>query len=132
MQAERALHREIIYRLGLAGYPVLPISVPNGIWIPARTEGERAVVARIINRLKSDGMLTPGAPDLILGLRGGSMAMVELKRPKSRDLLGTHAAGRPSEAQQQMAERAAFLGIAHAFVSSWDELRERLVEWGVA
>ena len=80
--------------------------------------------------MKADGMLVPGAPDLVLMWPGGG-AMVELKRPKRRDLFGTRAAGQPSNAQAVTAERAVELGIHHAYRSSWDDLRSRLTEWGI-
>lgn len=127
---ERALQQEIMLRLGCGGSRVIALPIPNGIYLPARSEAERAIVARLVARLKADGMLLPGAPDLALLWPGGG-AMVELKRPRSRDLLGrTLPKGRPSAAQSELAGRATRLGINHAFVSAWDELRERLAGWG--
>lgn len=129
--AERTLQQEIIARLACGRWPLIALPIPNGIYLPARSETERALVARLVARMKADGMLVPGAPDLVLFWAGGG-AMVELKRPKSRNLLGRITpAGRPSPAQCELAERAARLGINHAFVSSWEELRRRLVEWGI-
>jgi hypothetical protein len=45
---------------------VVAISSVNGMWIPSHNERERTLVARIVARMKSDGMLVPGAPDLVL------------------------------------------------------------------
>jgi hypothetical protein len=132
MQAERTLQAEIMARLNTRAWPLIALPVPNGIWLPAHDEAERRLVGRLIARMKADGLLTVGAPDLVLCWRDGS-ALVELKRPRSRDLLGRIApAGRPCPAQSEIAERAARLGINHAFVTSWDELRQRLAEWGIA
>ncbi|MGH7109511.1 MAG: hypothetical protein ACREFK_03700 [Stellaceae bacterium] len=130
--AERTLQQEITVRLSCGRWPLIALPIPNGLWIPARGEVERRMVCRLVARMKTDGMLVPGAPDLALFWHGGG-AMVELKRPKARDLLGrTLPAGRPSAAQSELAERAHKLGINHAFVSSWDELRRCLAEWGAA
>jgi hypothetical protein len=131
-QEERALQAEIMLRLSSRTWPVIALPIPNGIYLPAHNEAERAIVVRIVNRMKSDGMMTVGAPDLVILWRAGG-ALVELKRPRSRDLLGRLTpAGRPSAAQSELAERARRLGINHAFISSWDELRQRLGEWGAA
>jgi hypothetical protein len=127
--AERALQEEIIWRL--KAYPVLAVPIPNGIWIPARTDSEKAIVARIINKLKTEGFLLPGAPDLILAWSSGS-ACIELKRPAFRNLFGYHPAGTPSENQVEFARRATALGIHHTFCRSWDELAAQLAGWGVA
>lgn len=129
-QAERALQAEIMLRLRAGAWPVIALPIPNGVWLPARSEAERTIAARVIARMKADGMLVPGAPDLALLWAGGG-AMVELKRPKTRDLFGTRPAGRPSEAQTTIAAFAAQLGVRHAYCSSWDDLRTRLAEWGI-
>lgn len=129
-QLERALQQEITLRLRAEGWPVLALPIPNGMWIPARSEAERGLVARVVSQMKPAGLLLPGAPDLVLLWAEGA-ALVELKRPASRDLLRKRAKGRPTEAQLGMAAQAAELGIRHAFVTSWDELRARLVEWGI-
>ncbi|HUC70409.1 MAG TPA: hypothetical protein VMS01_04375 [Stellaceae bacterium] len=86
-------------------------------------------MARLINRLKGDGFLLPGAPDIILAWATGCAA-VELKRPAFRDVFGHHAAGQASEDQREFARRCAALGVHHAFVRSWEGLKERLGEWG--
>ena len=98
---------------------MIALPIPNGVWLPARGAAERAMAARL-----------PGAPDLVLLWEGGG-ALVELKRPKTQDLFGTRAAGRPNEAQVAVTARAVELGIRHAYCSSWDDLRARLAEWGV-
>ena len=84
-QHERSLQSEILYRLNR--YPVVTIPVPNGIWLPSRSEAEKGIVKRLIARMKTDGMLVPGAPDLVLLGEKGALC-VELKREPSRDLFG--------------------------------------------
>lgn len=126
-QAERVLQAEVALRL--RSWPVIALPVPNGIWVPARTEAERALVARLIRQMKNAGQLVPGAPDLIVLWAGGG-GMIELKRPSSRSLLGAVPKGRPSDSQIEMAERAGELGINHAFGTSWEEVRAALIAWG--
>ena len=128
IQAERMLQQEIAWRL--KALPLVALPIPNGLWIPARTEAERSLVARIIARMKADGMLLPGAPDLVLLWPSGG-AVIELKRPKTRDLLGTRPAGRATDNQRWFAERCAEVGVHHAYCTSWDELKARLDKWGV-
>jgi hypothetical protein len=130
VQAERVLQQEVQLRLRAGNWPVIAIPVPNGIWIPARTPAERAMVARIIARMKADGLLLPGAFDLaILWANGGGM--IDLKRDRSVDMFGkVRPAGRPTEEQSELAKRAADLGINHAFCSSWEDVSKRLREWG--
>jgi hypothetical protein len=128
LQAERSLQQEIAWRLKTL--PLVALPIPNGLWIPARTQAERSLVARIIARMKADGMLLPGAPDFVLMWHGGCAA-IELKRPKMRDLLGTRPAGRPTDNQRWFAERCAELGVHHAYCTSWDELKAKLNKWGV-
>lgn len=117
-QVERTLQQEIM--LGLRAYPVVAVPVPNGIWIPSRDKREESITARIVAQMKRNGMLLPGAPDLILMWRSGCAA-VELKAP----------AGRPSTAQRDFAERCNLLLIHHAYVTSWEELRTLLHQWGL-
>jgi hypothetical protein len=128
IQSERTLQAELAWRL--KALPLVMLPIPNGLWIPARTEAERSLVARIIGRMKADGMLLPGAPDLAL-LWDGGCAAIELKRPKTRDLFGTRPAGRPTDNQRWFAERCTELGVHHAYCSSWDELKLKLDAWGV-
>lgn len=129
MQAERVLQHEVMLRL--RPMPLLAISVPNSFWVPTRTPEEKTIVQRIVARMKSDGMLTPGAFDLAVFWGGGRGGMIELKVPSSRDLLGNRKqAGRPSKEQLEMAERAAKLNIHHAFCWGWDEVNRTLKEWG--
>ena len=60
--AEKTLHQEIMLRLRLL--PVVAFSVPNSVFLPARTDDERTLARRLIHQMKTAGMLTPGAPDL--------------------------------------------------------------------
>ncbi|HEV2303817.1 MAG TPA: hypothetical protein VGR91_19800 [Stellaceae bacterium] len=129
VEAERTLLGEILLRLRAGGFPVIPVATPNGLHIPARDDGERQIKARLIARMKADGMLIPGASDLVLLWPGGG-GFVELKRPAHRDLFGYHAAGAASEDQKAFAARCARLGICHAYCRSWEGLIDRLGEWG--
>lgn len=131
VQIERALNAEILLRLRASGLPIIAIPVPNSVYFPARTDAERSMIARVIARMKADGLLMVGSPDLVLLWATGGAA-VELKRPASRTLLGRRRAGKPTEAQAEFAERAAHLGIRHAYCTSWEELMGHLKEWGAA
>jgi len=122
---ERSLQQEVLYRL--ARYPVVAIPVPNGIWLPAHNEAEKAVVARLMARMKTDGMLTPGAPDLVLlGERGA--VCVELKRSASRDLFGRRPKGRLSPEQKTFQQRCVDCGVEYIVASSWDDVQHILPE----
>ena len=124
-QLERNLQTEILYRL--ARYPVVAIPVPNGLWIPSHNEAERAVVARLMARMKTDGMLTPGSPDLIL--MGERRAVcVELKRPASRDLFGRKPKGRLSPEQKAFEQHCIDCGVEYIVASSWDDIAAVLPE----
>ena len=118
-QLERSLQTEILYRL--ARYPVVAIPVPNGIWLPAHNEAERVVVARLMARMKSDGMLTPGAPDLVLMGERGALC-VELKRSASRDLFGRKPRGRLSPEQKAFQQRCVNCGVEYIVASSWEDI----------
>jgi len=118
-QLERNLQSEILYRLN--HYPVVAIPVPNGIWLPAHNEAERVVVARLIARMKSDGMLVPGAPDLVLlGERGA--VCVELKRSASRDLFGRKPKGRLSPEQRAFRDRCINTGVDYLVADRWEHV----------
>jgi len=124
-QLERGLQTEILYRLNR--YPVVAIPVPNGIWLPAHNEAERVVVARLMARMKSDGMLLPGSPDLIL--MGERRAVcVELKRPASRDLFGRKPKGRLSPEQKAFEQHCIDCGVEYIVASSWDDIAAVLPE----
>ena len=119
-QLERNLQSEILYRL--ARYPVVAVPVPNGIWLPAHNEAERAVVARLMARMKTDGMLVPGAPDLIL--MGEQRAVcVELKRSASRDLFGRKPKGRLSPEQKAFRERCIDTGVEYIVAECWEDVQ---------
>jgi hypothetical protein len=142
-QYERTLQTEIMWRANRLPIKVAPI--PNGIWIPTRDGGEiecphchavfdapdqKQLVARIINRLKTDGMLVPGLPDLATIWAGGG-GFLELKRPATKDLFGVRVpAGRPTPEQKLFAEDCHRLGINHAFCSTWEDVRSNLQTWG--
>ena len=119
-QLERSLQSEILYRLNR--YPVVAIPVPNGIWLPARGDEEKGIVKRLIARMKTDGMLVPGAPDLIL--MGERRAVcVELKRSASRDLFGRKPKGRLSPEQKAFRQRCVACDVSYHVASSWEDVQ---------
>ncbi len=120
---ERSLQTDVLYRLNR--YPVVAVPVPNGLYVPAHNEREQAVVARIVNRMKSDGMMTPGAPDLcLLGAKGA--LCVELKRPVSRDLFGRRPKGRLSPEQKDFRDRCERVGVRYLVAHCWEDVEGSL------
>lgn len=129
MAPERALQIEVMLRLHALG--VLAVAIPNSIFFPARTEAERSIISRIIRRMKDDGLITPGAGDLIVA-GNGAACFIELKREKSRDLLGkTLPAGRLSDPQKDFRDKCAAAGIPYHVCHTWDEVKAALYETGV-
>ena len=124
-QLERSLQSEILLRLNR--YPVVAVPSANGIYLPARSEAEQSIVARIINRMKADGMLLPGAPDLVLLGEKGSLC-VELKRPASRDLFMRRPKGRLSPEQKLFRDRCIAAGVAYLVADCWPDVEARLHE----
>ena len=124
-QIERGLQSEILYRL--ARYPVVACAIPNGIFLPAHNEAERVLVRRIVARMRDDGMLTPGAPDLVIAGEKRCV-MVELKRPASRDLFGRRPRGRLSPEQKTFQQRCVDCGVEYIVASSWDDVQCMLHE----
>ena len=119
-QIERSLQTEILYRL--ARYPVVAIAVPNGIFLPARTEPERILVRRIVARMRDDGMLTPGAPDLVIAGEKRCV-MVELKREHSRDLFMKRPRGRLSPEQKMFKQRCVDAGVDYLVAYCWEDVQ---------
>lgn len=132
-QAERILQREVIVRLGLAersgALDCIVIGSANGIFIPARTEAEKTLARRVVHQMKQDGMLTPGAPDLLFLWRDGCGG-IELKRPASASLFVRRAKGKPSPDQRAFKQRAFALQIPYAICDSWESVRDTLIAWG--
>jgi len=124
-QLERSLQTEILYRL--ARYPVVAIAVPNGIFLPARTEEERVLVRRIVARMRDDGMLTPGAPDLCIAGKKRCV-MVELKREHSRDLFMRRPRGRLSPEQKMFKQRCVDAGVEYLVAYCWEDVQVILPE----
>ena len=122
---ERSLQSEILLRLNR--YPVVAIPVPNGIWLPSHNEAEKAVVARLMARMKTDGMLAPGAPDLVL-LGERRAVCIELKRGASRDLFGRKPKGRLSPEQKAFRDRCVDAGVEYLVADCWEDVQVVLPE----
>src|SRR5262249_3044020 len=102
IQAERILRREIKLMLQLEAPNCVIVPVPNIIPFPRSTPAQRVMMARVINNMKDDFELLPGAFDLVCLWDTGS-GVVELKRPASKTLLGKRRAGAPSDDQKEFA-----------------------------
>lgn len=126
-QIERGVQSEIVLRSRML--PVLAIPVPNAISFPRATEAERRLFARVVAQMKRDGMLEPGALDLACFWRGGG-GILEIKRPATNTLLGRSPAGRLSDDQKRMIERAEAIGVHHGVAHSWDEACAIWKKWG--
>jgi hypothetical protein len=129
--AERVLQREIVLRLQAGPWSVVPVAVPNSVYLPAHTEQERLLVGRLMRRFKEDGMLTVGAPDLVvLGQSAG--LFLELKREADRDLFGRKSVrGQLSAAQKEFRHRCERVGVAYEVAHSWREAEAALRRHGV-
>lgn len=125
IQLEKTLQQEVILRL--LRYPVVPVVVPNSIYFPARTEAERAIIARVVSQMKNTGMLTPGAPDLILMGEKGALC-VELKREHSRDLFMKRPRGRLSPEQKMFKQRCVDAGVEYVVAYCWEDVQAVLPE----
>jgi len=120
---EKALHQEVMLRLRLL--PVVAFSVPNSVYLPARTEAERTMAARIIHQMKAAGQMTPGAPDIVVCGRHG-VVLCELKREKTRDLLTTRPKGRLSPDQKDFRERCERVGVRYTVAHCWEDVEGSL------
>jgi hypothetical protein len=127
-QAERSLHQEVMLRLN--AYPVIAIPVPNGLYVPARSPAEKAIVARIIASMKRDGALVPGAPDLVV-VSATRAGFLELKRPAENTLLFKSPQGRLSLEQKEFRDRCDRKAVPYAVCTTWDECLAALVRWRV-
>ena len=125
IQAEKALHQEVLLRLRL--YPVIPVVVPNSIYFPARSDAERSIISRVVAQMKNDGMLVPGSPDLILLGERGALCC-ELKRSASRDLFGRRPKGRLSPEQRAFRDRCVDVGVEYVVAECWEDVQCRLSE----
>jgi len=76
-QIERALQTEIVLRLRAGALIALPI--PDGLWLPARSEPERALVARLIARMQSrrDAFARRARFSAAVGPNGGADGRIE-------------------------------------------------------
>jgi hypothetical protein len=129
IQAERILHQEVMLQLRSARPDCVVVPVPNGMWIPARTQAERSLASRLIAQMKAEGQILPGTADLLCLWEAGSGA-IELKRPAEQTLLGKRPAGRPSAAQKEFAKLCETHGVRHVYATSWDEVHAALASWG--
>jgi len=120
---EKALHQEVMLRL--RPLPVVAFSVPNSVYLPARTEAERTMAARIIHQMKAAGQMTPGAPDIVVCGRHGTI-LAELKRSASRDLLTKRPAGRLSPEQREFRERCERAGVRYVVAHCWEDVEGSL------
>jgi hypothetical protein len=128
LTAERTLNEEVMWRL--RSYPVIAVPIPNGLFIPAHTEGERKIVARIINMMKSTGQLIPGAPDLVV-LGAKAAALVELKRPAELSLARRARQGQLSFNQRLFRDECERVGVAYVVAHDWEEVKSALSLHGV-
>lgn len=129
MQIERALHAEIDLRLRALKPNIVWISPPNGIYLPARTEGEKRIAARLVSQMKTAGMMTVGAPDFCFFWSSGC-GCIELKREASKTILGKVPAGKQSDDQIAFQARCERAGVPYRVARSWDEVKAALVDWG--
>ena len=88
---------------------------------------ERVLVRRIVARMRDDGMLTPGAPDLVIAGEKRAV-MVELKRPASRDLFGRRPKGRLSPEQKAFRDRCISAGVEYLVAECWEDIQYLLPE----
>jgi hypothetical protein len=116
---EKTLHQEVMLNLRLL--PVVAFSVPNSVYLPARSEAERTMAKRIINQMKGAGQLTPGAPDLVLMGAKGALCL-ELKRPASRDLFTTRPRGRLSPEQKAFRAQCERAGVRYLVAYEWADV----------
>jgi hypothetical protein len=128
---ETYLQKEILLQLQASRLPIIAIPIPNSIYFPARDPHERSIIARVIHRMKTDGQILPGAPDLVLIWADGA-ACVEIKVPALDELFRKRPRGRPNAAQRFFADRLAAIGGRYVIVESWEQLWAHLVEWGPA
>jgi len=128
-QLERALQREVMFRLARAPLDAMVIGSANGAYFPARTPHERELVKRIVYQLKLDGAINPGVADLTVLWKDGS-GFIELKRPASKLLFEKVTKGRASRDQIEFRERCQRFGIPYQICESWGDVRDTLVDWG--
>jgi hypothetical protein len=133
-QIERTLQQECMIRLHSAAVRgelrAIYYPIPNGVYLPSRTNVERTLAARIVHQLKMQGGMTPGAPDLVFLARHCSGG-IELKRPTAKLLFETRRRGVLSREQREQRDRFASMGVNWAVCTSWEEVHDSLVEWGM-
>lgn len=136
-QIERGLQAEIVMRLKMAR--IFHVPIPNGVYLPDLpatllkylSEQERhitiriwnAMKARIINTMKAQGGMEPGAFDLVIWGSTGRAGLVELKREASTDLLGHKITpGQLNQDQRVFRDRAEEHHVPWAICRNWGEV----------
>ena len=131
MSEERVLQREIMLRLQAGPWACVAAPIPNGVYLPSHNEEERRLVGRLMKRLKDDGMLLPGAADLVVLGRAAGLYL-ELKRPTSRDLFGRKTVrGQLSAGQKEFRRRCEKAGVPYEVAYTWDGALAALRRHGV-
>lgn len=119
MRAESALQSEIMLRLRLQHPELVACAIPNGMWLFGADKTRAAIIVR---NMKRDGLLTPGAADIVI-VGQGRLAFFELKVPPSRDLLGKRRqAGQLSVDQRLFAARCIACGVPYFVCHDWLEV----------
>lgn len=114
----------------LRSFPVVAAPIPNGVWLPARTQAERTMAARIISQMKKMNLLLPGAPDIVV-LGAGGAGFLELKRAAEKTLMGRVSRGQLSDEQKGFRDRCQTAGVNWAVCTSWIEAETALRQWGI-
>ena len=128
VQAERILQTEVMLKMRTQ-YPELIVAViPNGTWFGGV---DRERVKFTLHKMKQSGMLTPGAADLVVAGQGRA-AFIELKVPRSRDLLGkVRAQGTLNPDQRAFRDRCEACGVPYFVARSWEDVESAIaVVWG--
>jgi hypothetical protein len=119
MRAETILQAEVMLRLRVQYPELIAAAIPNGTWFAGV---DRELVKRTLYRMKQNGLLTPGAGDIVIAGQGKA-AFVEIKVPDSRDLLGKRrTAGRLSVDQKVFRDSCIASGTPYIVAHSWEEV----------
>lgn len=123
MRAESALQSSVMQLLARLHPDLVAWAIPNGAWFYG-ADPKRAKI--IVHNMKRDGLLTPGAADICIAGQG-RVALVEIKTPTARDLLGkTRHGGRLSDDQRAFAERCGACGVPYFVARSWEDVERAI------